>query len=403
MRVSAAGGGSEADANTDADVRGAVLLVDDEPLLLKSLSRLLSGAGFQVQTSADGQEAADRVGDGVFDVVVSDIRMPRMDGVQLLRAIRTHDLDVPVVLMTGSPDVDSARQAVEYGALSYLVKPFGAEQLLQVVARAVRLHRVAVLKRQVLTMHQADGKLLGDRASLDSRFDRALTDLFVVFQPILSWSRQQVVAFEALVRTTEPSFPSPSDLFLAAERLGRIRDVARAIRQRVAVTVDFAPPGTSIYVNLHPLDLLDEQLYAPNSALAPHAKRVVLEITERYALDSIGDLTARIARLRAMGFRVALDDLGAGYAGLSSFALLKPDVVKLDMSLVRGIDAVPTTQKLVLAMVSLFKDLGIEMIAEGVETAAERDTLLRLGSDLLQGFFFARPASPFSSHCTGLA
>jgi EAL domain-containing protein (putative c-di-GMP-specific phosphodiesterase class I) len=98
-----------------------------------------------------------------------------------------------------------------------------------------------------------------------------------------------------------------------------------------------------------------------------------------------------------MGFRLAIDDLGAGYSGLSSLAEVEPEVVKLDMTLVRGIEAEPTKRKVVHAVCALGRDLGIKVIAEGVETSAERDALLELGCDLLQGFFFARPGEPFPS------
>src|SRR6185369_588150 len=101
------------------------------------------------------------------------------------------------------------------------------------------------------------------------------------------------------------------------------------------------------------------------------------------------------ARLRALGYRIAIDDLGEGYSGLTSFALLEPEVVKLDMSLIRGIDGVPMKKKLVRAMSTLCRELDARLVAEGVETIAERDTLCELGVDLMQGFLFATPDFPF--------
>jgi EAL domain-containing protein (putative c-di-GMP-specific phosphodiesterase class I) len=96
-----------------------------------------------------------------------------------------------------------------------------------------------------------------------------------------------------------------------------------------------------------------------------------------------------------MGFRIAIDDLGAGYAGLTSFATLEPEFVKLDMSLVRDVDRNPTKEKLIRSMTSLCKDLGMMVVAEGVETLAEREVLERLGCDLLQGYLLAKPGKPF--------
>jgi EAL domain-containing protein (putative c-di-GMP-specific phosphodiesterase class I) len=95
--------------------------------------------------------------------------------------------------------------------------------------------------------------------------------------------------------------------------------------------------------------------------------------------------------LRRLGYRLAVDDLGAGYAGLTSFAALNPHVVKLDMSLVRGADHEPVKQRVIASMTSLCKEFGIMVVAEGIETTAERDTVIALGCDLVQGFLLGRP------------
>ena len=102
-----------------------------------------------------------------------------------------------------------------------------------------------------------------------------------------------------------------------------------------------------------------------------------------------------MTRLRALGYRIAIDDLGAGYAGLTSFAQLEPEVVKVDMSLVRGIDRSPVKQKLVRSIIALCTELGIQLVAEGIETPAERDALIALGGDLCQGYLFAKPGRGF--------
>jgi len=119
--------------------------------------------------------------------------------------------------------------------------------------------------------------------------------------------------------------------------------------------------------------------------------------TPRAALDEIRGLSAKIARLRALGFRIAVDDLGAGYAGLSTFAALEPDVIKADMSLVRGIETSSIKQKLIAAIATLANDLRINLVAEGIETPAERDCVVALGAHALQGYLFARPGRGFPS------
>ena len=102
-------------------------------------------------------------------------------------------------------------------------------------------------------------------------------------------------------------------------------------------------------------------------------------------------MRSRIRALKDMGFRIAIDDLGAGYAGLTSFAVLEPHVVKLDMSLVRGVDREPLKRRLIGSMTRVCKESGILVVAEGVETTAEHDAVVELGCDLVQGFLIGRP------------
>jgi EAL domain-containing protein (putative c-di-GMP-specific phosphodiesterase class I) len=372
-----------------------ILLVDDEPTIVRGFARILTAAGFTVEVAHDGREAAELARAKSFDVIVSDIAMPEMNGLQLLRSVREHDLDVPVILMTGGPAVESAVQAMEYGALRYLIKPVEAKYLEEVVARATRLHQMAKIKREALELFRLEGKHLGDRAGLEVRFANAIKTLWLAFQPIVSWADKSVIAYEALVRNEEPTLRAPPDLFEAAERLGRLRELGRIIRDRVARTLIEVPIEGEIFVNVHALELDDDSLFSTASPLSAVAKRVVLEITERAPLEKIKDANGRVAQLRAMGYRIAIDDLGAGYAGLTSFAQLEPEVVKVDMSLIRGLDQSPTKQKLLRSIVGLCRDLEIKMIAEGIETIEERDTLVRLGGDLCQGYLFARPGRAF--------
>ena len=376
-------------------VKSRVLLVDDDLLVARGYERFLKSIGYAVETRDDGPAAVALFKEKGFDVIISDVNMPGMSGLELLRAIREHDLDVPVIIMTGGPEVQSAIEAIEYGALRYLTKPIDPDTLAAIVGRAVRMHQMARVRREALEQYRAEGGQISDRAGLEARFARALGTLWMAYQPIVSQARRELYAYEALVRTEEPTLRNPMDLFDTAERLRRLPELGRAIRQHVARSIPGLPESVRVFVNAHPADLEDLELYAPDAPLSAFSSRVVLEITERAALDQIGDLMPRLAQLRAMGYRIAVDDLGAGYAGLTSFAQLEPEVVKVDMSIVRGVERSSTKQKLIASIVSLCRDLNIDLISEGIETVAERDTIIGLGGDLFQGYLYARPAKPF--------
>ncbi len=376
--------------------RGRVLVVDDDELQLRGLARHLRAAGFHVEAALDGERAARLFGEqGAFHAIVSDIVMPGMGGLDLLRRVRERDMDVPVILLTGEPSVETAVEALDYGALRYLFKPVDPKALCETVGRAVNLYRMARAKRELLSMMGRDGRLLGDRMSLEVKLDAALERLYMVYQPIVRWSRRRVAGYEALVRTEEPSIPHPGVLFDVAERLDRVRDLSRAIRARAPLPFADRRDRGWLFLNLHVRDLLDEELFDDHAPLAAIAEHVVLEITERASLREVGDVRGKVARLREMGFRIAVDDLGAGYAGLSSFAQLEPDVVKLDLTLVRDVHRSATKQKLVRSMVTLCQEMGMEVVAEGIECVEELQCLVDLGCDLLQGFYFARPGRPF--------
>jgi EAL domain-containing protein (putative c-di-GMP-specific phosphodiesterase class I) len=290
--------------------------------------------------------------------------------------------------------VSTAVKALEYGAFHYLTKPVEMTELEAVIDKAACLRRMAAMKREAAA-------LLGTRAPTDDRlaleegFNRVLGSVWMAYQPIVSASSRGIFGFEALLRSREESLSHPGAVLEAAERLGRLDELGQAIRARSAEPMSSSPEGSTLFVNLHTTDLLDETLLSPDAPLSKIATRVVLEVTERASLDEVKDVRSRISQLREMGYRIAVDDLGAGYAGLTSFALLEPEIVKLDMSLVRDVHQSETKRKLIRSMTQLCKDMGMLVVGEGVENVEECDTLIELGCDLLQGYYFAKPDWPF--------
>ena len=380
----------------DISPSGPVLVVDDDAQLARVLQRVLQGAGRDVVVAHDGEEAAKALAQRTFDVVLTDVNMPGMSGVDLLRLVRSQDLDVPVVLMTGEPSLESAMQAISLGALQYLPKPTPNETIVGVVERASRLHRMARMKRDALLLGSAT-HLASDRAGLEAAFERALHSMWIAYQPIVHAKGHGLFGYEALLRAREPSLPHPGAMLDAAEKLERLFDLGRRVRTLAAEGFHAAPKGALLFVNLHTRDLLDPVLYDADAPLSRIAGSVVLELTERASLEDVEDIASRITRLRRAGFRVAIDDLGAGYAGLSSFAALEPEIVKLDMSLVRNIDQSDIRRRLVASMTALCEEMKMQVVAEGIETPAERDCIEGLRCGLLQGYLFARPGPAFPS------
>jgi DNA-binding NtrC family response regulator len=163
-----------------------ILIVDDEPNMRRMLERVLKPAGFTTVVAGDGQEAIGAITGSSFDVILADIHMPNMTGIELLKVVRSYDLDVAVILMTGDPQTKTAIQAVELGALRYLCKPpFEPAEVVRAVQRGAHLHRLARVKRQAMAMLGQNGGAAGDLAGLSAGFDRAMENLAVVVQPIV--------------------------------------------------------------------------------------------------------------------------------------------------------------------------------------------------------------------------
>jgi len=211
------------------DRRGNVLVVDDIESVGRSIARVLSAVGFTVDYVDNGQSALQRLQQETFDAILCDIQMPGLDGIALLRAVRARDLDVPVLLMTGQPEVETARRAIEYGAMRYLLKPVAPPELREQVGRAVRFGRMARIKREAQDLFGDSTMQFGDRAGLEACFARALEGLWTAYQPIVRDSDRTVIAFEALMRSEEPTLPHPGAVLSAADRLGELPKLGRTV------------------------------------------------------------------------------------------------------------------------------------------------------------------------------
>jgi EAL domain-containing protein (putative c-di-GMP-specific phosphodiesterase class I) len=353
----------------------------------------LTASGCEVEARGDGDGALRALTQRPFDVVVSSIELPGTTGVDLLRRIRTYELDIPVILLAENPALETSVLALELGALEVLA-PADPKKLVHAVTRASHLHRIARAKRDAFALFGVNPSQPGDRAGLMAAFDRALDTLWPAFQPIVD-ANGKLVGWEALMRSQEPALPTPAAVLSAAEALGRVHDVGARMRAVAADAFASADSDVFLSVNVHPEDLLDARLADRSAPLSKFAGRVVLEISEHACFAKINNLRSRVRELRDAGFRIALDDLGAGRAGLTSFAMLEPEIVKLDASLVRGVHESDARRQIIASVASRSSQLGMQVIAEGVETAGERASLASLGCHWLQGFLFAKPGPAF--------
>ena len=245
-----------------------------------------------------------------------------------------------------------------------------------------------------LTAKSLNAKL--DAAGTGERIARAITDVIenadveIHWQPIVDMATQQIRGMEALSRFAPQPYQSPDRWFAQAALVGMQQTLEMFTLKAAIAQVPLLPPDLYVSLNAAPETIAQGQLPALLAGVDP--RRVVIEITEHDAIADHAALMRALAALRAMGVRLAIDDVGAGYAGLSTVLRLAPDILKLDRSLVDTIDQDPARQSLATAMVHFAREIGATMIAEGIERAEERAMLHRLGITLGQGYLFARPA-----------
>ncbi|TFC53710.1 EAL domain-containing protein [Cryobacterium sp. TMB3-1-2] len=216
------------------------------------------------------------------------------------------------------------------------------------------------------------------------------TGVTAAFQPIVDTARGIVVGFEGLARFEMPAGISVEDLFAQARAANRSAEIEARCLRVILAERGSVPTNCFITVNVSPHVLGHDairQVWRDQADLTG----VFVELTEQSAIDSAADLEPELDAIRAAGGLIAVDDLGSGYAGLSRLLALKPALIKLDRELIQGIDTDEAKRALVEMIGTFANRIDSWVLAEGIETAAEYDTITALGVPLAQGYYLARP------------
>ena len=241
-----------------------------------------------------------------------------------------------------------------------------------------------------------------DRARMDEALRMALREGYLVvhYQPKVGADRK-LAGFEALVRMNHPvhGMIPPLSFIPVAESNGLIVPlgawVLDEVCRQIAAWESRGLSPVSVAVNVSPAEICrPEFAKSVQDCLARHgvaSSSLELELTESLLINAAGVAQGQLQALRNLGVRLSIDDFGTGYSSLSYLHRLPVDAIKLDRSFVQSIDTDPLAHRLVQAMVGVAHGLGLNVVAEGVETEGQRDALLTAGCSLMQGFLFARP------------
>jgi EAL domain-containing protein (putative c-di-GMP-specific phosphodiesterase class I) len=211
-----------------------------------------------------------------------------------------------------------------------------------------------------------------------------------VVQPIFDLKAQRPVGFEALARFNSGPTRSPHLWFQEASAVGLGIELEAATLRSALQTLDQLPKDTYLSINLSPEGAITEAIVSMLEDAPP--RRLVIEVTEHTVVQDYDQLNESLRLARDRGTRVAVDDAGAGYASMRHILKLKPDCIKLDIGITSGIDTDPVRKALAASLISFAHEIDATLVAEGIETRAEMETLRALGVSYGQGYFLGRPA-----------
>lgn len=370
-----------------------VLVLDDDQNVLDAMRRMLRGR-YDVTVVQSPEVALSLLErDAGFAVIVSDFHMPVMTGAQFFEAAMCLAPHAIRVLLTGSSEPSTAIDAINLGKVfRFLNKPMSSSELRVVLGEACAEFEAATLDRDELRelrlAREADSVTAAQRRF---EIEQAIKGgMHTVYQPIVRLEDGVAIGHEALSRFPGNPDRTPDRWFdeAAALDMGIELDAA-ALRLALSNWQRVGPGGQSLWLNLAPATVVSG---AVHDLVLAAAHPVVLEITERTPVDDYDVLSDALAPLRERGIRLAIDDVGAGYSSLRHVTELRPDVVKLDRSIITDLGSDHNRQALVSSLIAFANESGITALGEGIETRSEAGVLAALRATYGQGYHFGRPA-----------
>ena len=369
-----------------------VLVVDDNPAEMDFLRELLIRQGLErVYTETDWQRVPRMLARHKPDLVLLAPRTIALEGLAVLAQVRKFAAGgyLPVMVLTADTTSASRNRALLEGAQDFMTKPVEAIEVVLRIANLLQTRQLYATLRYLTVVQTQPG---GEPADVRARIQGVLQDgtLTHVFQPIRDLATGVTVGHEALSRFPDPSFGGPDRWFADAISVGLGVDLEWLAATSVVTSLDTAPADMFLTVNMSPamvMHLADNELCRPE--LWP---RIVIELTQQVPVEDYPALQRALAPIRSLGARLSADDLGSGYAGFRHLLRLQPDIIKLDISLIAGINRNHEQQALTRALLTFAYEVGAKVIAEGIEEPAELETLQDLGVPWGQGYLIGLPA-----------
>ena len=369
------------------ETKKLILIIDDEPDFMEMMRFFLENANFRVIIASTPEEGLEKA---LLkpDLILLDLMMPRMDGHEVCRRLKENDLSlsISIIMLTCKDRTFDKVEAFNLGVTDYIGKQFPFEEILARIRAVLRETSPEITfqakqerNKKILEL----GKIINEK------------NLRTLYQPVVVLSTRQPIGYEALTRGPLGSpLENAADLFALANEENMFPELDRICLSLAAKKATFLSPNHLLFLNTDPIVLNKEYFknldFLKDSTLSPY--QICIEITERTCVKNFAKLSADLGYFKSLGAKVAIDDVGEGYSSLKAIAELKPEFIKVDMGLVRNVNADGIKGSLIQVIADLTKKVNSHLIAEGIETEEEYKTLLSLGVEYGQGYLFAKPS-----------
>ena len=384
-----------------------ILVIEDEQIIRENILKLLKAEGFDVTGAENGAQGLNAAVSNLPDVIICDVMMPELDGYGVLRALRSDPVTatLPFVFLTGKAERSEMRQGMELGADDYLTKPFTKAELVGAISS--RLKKQEAVAQQYNTLRSQSSALIQDAADKLEQIKTSLCDALereefqVYYQPQVNVQTGKIMSAEALIRWLHPEkgLISPAQFIPSAEATGFIVELGEWVLQtacrQMQVWQNAGFSGLRVAVNLsarqfHQPDL-SSRVAQILAEIGLEPRSLELELTESLMVEDPPSAIATLQQLKSLGVSISIDDFGTGYSSLSYLAQYPFDTLKIDRCFISNITHGCTNAAIVKAIIEMAHSLCLEVVAEGVETEAEKDFLGRYKCDTMQGYFFSPP------------
>ncbi len=365
-----------------------ILLVDDDKDLQQLLTARLQSHNYEVACASNGKEALSMAKEKP-ELILLDVMLPDINGFEVCRILRKDKKlgRIPIILLTCKSSSEDKIQGLYTGADDYITKPFDDEELFARIEAVLR----RAMPSEALTSEKEKSEAIEEIKRLIKE------DLIVsVFQPIYYLKPSRLLGLEVLSRPPQKSyFDSPEMMFDTAFRLGMLFELEMSAHKKALKEINQLDNRAFVFFNISPYIIQEKRfknyIRFYRQYISPNL--VVFELSERIAVQNWKAFSKTIGGLKQEGFKISIDDIGSGYATLDSVVEIKPDFLKLDTHLIRGIHLDAVKQNLLKAIALFCRQSGIICVAEGIQVKQELDVLTDFGVEAGQGFFLGRPTS----------